>query len=151
MITGVGCSWSDKMTKGWMHLLVWGTLFALGECKGVVGFFCWRSCIWMNKAAHSFCSRVELLIALEKSLLYTEIISLKIYFLPREKFWRINALFFFFFFVQYTGRLLTGRREIPSRTLVPWFHFIFPVHGQKVPLLVLSESQKHFVYPGTDW
>lgn len=56
--------------------------------------------------------------------------------------------FFFFSFVQYTGRLLSGRREIRSRTLVPSFHFIFPVHGQEVPLLVLSESQKHFVYLG---
>lgn len=59
---------------------------------------------------------------------------------------------FFFFFVRYTGRLLTQREkgERSSRTLVPSSHLLIPVLGREVPLLVLSESQKHFVYSGTD-
>lgn len=59
----------------------------------------------------------------------------------------MRFFFHLFCFVQYTGRLLTQkeRREI-FQTLVS--HLLIAVFGQEVSLLVLSESQKHLVYPG---
>jgi len=56
---------------------------------------------------------------------------------------------FFFSFVQYTGRLLTQREKGETFQNLG-SHLLIPVLGQEVPLLVLSESQKHLVYPGTD-